>query len=66
MRTSVVFHECDPLDFHRAGNLTCEACGKEYSQHPYCGKSQLPTSMSSSTFPQYFIHVLCDGTHVKL
>jgi hypothetical protein len=41
-------------DFRRAGGgCICDACGKEYRQHPY-------------NDPWCFLHRLCDGTHVKL
>lgn len=65
LRGVVCLDGCD-MDFIRTGDLDCEACGKPYRKHPYCKQSELPESMTSSIRPEYYIHVLCDGRHVKL
>lgn len=48
------------------GRCKCPKCGLEHRLHPYCANSKLGPNQSSSTFPEYFLHVLCDGRHVKL
>lgn len=48
------------------GNVPCPICLLPYWKHPCCANSKLPESMSSSTIPEYFLHVLCTGLHVKL
>ena len=63
----VLHHECDVLNFYRTnGYMICKDCGQEYWKHPYCGNSELPESMRSSTRKEYFLHVLCNGEHIKL
>lgn len=53
-------------DFIRAGDLDCEKCKEPYRKHPYCRQSQLPESMRAGRWAEFYIHVLCDGRHVKL
>lgn len=53
-------------EWNRTSNVICYLCDKEYMQHPYCGQSELPESMRSSSYKEYYIHVLCNGKHVKL
>jgi hypothetical protein len=59
---------CGGADFFRAdGRCMCNLCGHVYSSHPYCVNSKLPDSMQSSELhPDYALHVLCNGNHVKL
>ncbi len=53
----------DAGDYYRAGHLViCDICKKEYWRHPYCGNSKLPEDMGEG----YFLHILCNGDHVKL
>jgi hypothetical protein len=41
-------------DFRRAGGgCICSICGKEYREHPH-------------NDPWFWLHKLCDGSHVKL
>ena len=58
---------CDPdcrTDIVRAsGDVECEQCANPYRDHSYCAGSEL---RDTGFYPQYFLHVLCDGTHVKL
>ena len=42
----------------RAGNCTCQECGKLYSEHPYVEESWFED--------HFFLHILCDETIVKL
>ena len=50
-------------DFFRAnGNCICLICGKEYSKHPFDYEFLADESLGS--YP--FLHILCDGTRVKL
>lgn len=59
--------EGEQVDFTRAsGDCVCATCGKLYYDHPRCKNSSLPEQLSSSTFPEYLLRVLCDGRHVKL
>jgi hypothetical protein len=59
---------CDGVEtFIRAGgDCVCARCGKDYYHHPSCAQSELPEHMSSSGYREFILHVLCDGTHVKL
>jgi hypothetical protein len=51
-----------PLQFIRAsGDCSC-SCGKLYYDHPYCAASYAGDEHDGV----YVLHVLCDGTHVKL
>ena len=55
------------VDFIRAGgDCVCSACHKLYYDHPNCKNSEVHKRMRSSSFPEYVLRVLCDGTHVKL
>lgn len=58
---------CDGnLTFVRAfGDAACDSCGKEYWRHPYCGNSRVGYPYEFAR-PEYVLHVLCDGLHVKL
>ena len=58
----VIEHKCDLKSIRRSGNLICSFCNLEYGRHPYCGNSKLPEDMGEG----YFLHVLCNGEHVKL
>lgn len=60
--------DCNREEFFRAeGTCICPTCGKPYSGHPFCAKSELPESMqSSATFREYSLNVLCNGDHVHL
>jgi len=52
-------NNCDGNEnFIRTGNLICKDCGKKYSEHPYCSNSKFKDN--------YYLYVLCDGTHIKL
>lgn len=51
--------ECRADCIRASGDVECEQCSKLYRDHPYCAGSRLPDN-------HYFLHVLCDGTHVKL
>ena len=54
-------------DFQRAnGDCVCPTCKRSYYDHPYCQNSELAEQLRSSSFPEYILHVLCDGRHVKL
>lgn len=58
---------CDTANMVRIdGRYICPVCELPPRKHPYCKGSPLPESMCSSSFPEYFLHVLCDGRHVKL
>ncbi len=59
-------HLCGILAAERTGTDMVCTCGIPYRQHPHCAHSRLPESMSGSLRPEYFLHVLCDGRHVKL
>jgi hypothetical protein len=62
----VLNHDCDG-DFYRTeGDMICKDCGKEYWRHPYCGNSEYGESMTASFYKQYYLHVLCNGEHIKL
>ncbi len=53
-------HECEVGDDTRADHLmTCEHCTLEYWRHPYCSNQ-----LDWEGLP--FLHVLCNGDHVKL
>ena len=55
---------CDNSNFERtSGKLICLSCNKKYWQHPYCAQA---VSEECHGFNSYFVHVLCDGRHVKL
>lgn len=64
----VLFHECDgPTSFYRAsGNVICDVCNQPYYKHHYCSNSKIPEDMNASSWPMYYLHVLCNGEHVKL
>jgi len=57
--------ECDGwISLIRAsGNCECKICGRLYYAHPWCRWSQIQTAACRL---EYALHVLCDGTHVKL
>ena len=45
-----------------SGDMTCEKCERPYRQHPYCsGQVTYATGV-----PEYFLHVDCEGRHLKL
>ena len=44
--------------FRASGDCICETCGKEYWRHPF--------SKHRSWQDEPFLHVLCDGSLVKL
>jgi hypothetical protein len=49
------------IPFRRAdGRTVCKDCGKEYLEHP------METIVLSAIDNQPFLHVLCDGSRVKL
>ncbi len=53
---------CDELCVRASGDVICEECGKPYRLHPYCrGQVTMMTGV-----PEYFLHVGCDGRHLKL
>lgn len=53
---------CQELCVRASGDVVCEACQKPYRLHPYCrGQVTMMTGV-----PEYFLHVHCDGTHLKL
>jgi hypothetical protein len=61
----IIYHsDCDGNEtFIRAsGKCVCE-CGKFYWQHPYCSNSKFIDDLGRD---DYYLHILCDGTHVKL
>lgn len=45
------------------GACLCPKCRLPHADHPYCANSELKTGESP---PAYYLHVLCDGQHVKL
>lgn len=45
------------------GRCLCPDCGQEYYRHPYCSNSRFE---DGAGFVCYYLHVLCDGSHVKL
>lgn len=62
----VAEHLCGILAAERTGtDMVCK-CGIPYRQHPYCANSKLGPERSSSVRPEYFLHVICGGRHVKL
>ncbi len=62
----VAEHVCGILAAARVGNgMTCK-CGIAYRLHPYCVNSQFRAELASSTRPEYFLHVVCGGRHMKL
>lgn len=65
MIKNIINHsDCDGNDtFLRTGNLVCPICDKQYSKHPYCSNSKYIDSLGRD---EYYLHVLCNGTHVKL
>ncbi len=59
-------HLCGILTAERTGtDMVCK-CGIPYRLHPHCANSKLPESMASLSRPEYFLHVICNGRHVKL
>jgi len=55
---------CDNYDFvHASGDCICLICMQPYWKHSYCAQSQ---NESCYIFGEFFLHVLCDGQHVKL
>lgn len=48
-----------------SGECVCAACGKQYWQHP---RSENPAFMTTDALGHEYswVHVLCDGTAVKL
>jgi hypothetical protein len=59
--------DIDP-DFRRADqHCVCDQCGKEYWQHPYDTRYPIAPSMwVHADRPEYILHLLCDGSLVKL
>lgn len=55
---------CETDCVRASGEVICDRCGNPYRKHRYCVQSELPRN--GSRYPSYFLHVLCDGTHVKL
>lgn len=47
----------------RTEDMKCAVCDKLYSRHPYCVESK---AVYGGEVMYYYIHVLCDGRHVKL
>ncbi len=45
-----------------SGTMLCRECGKCYYDHPYCRGQRMAESMGGSVF----LHVACDGRHLKL
>lgn len=59
--------KCGVVGATRASDdCLCGGCGLAYRLHPHCANSKLGPALSSSVQPEYFLHVLCDGRHVKL
>jgi len=61
-----IYHsDCDGNEaFIRAGGeCVCKICGKYYWEHPYCSNSRFTDGLDRDS---YYLHVLCDGVHVKL
>ena len=54
--------DCEAELFRVDGRMLCGTCKKPYYDHPYC-KGQVSTIGGD---PYYFIHVACDGRHLKL
>ena len=55
---------CDNLDARRtSGDCICLQCNKRYWEHPYCAQA---VNEGCYGFNSYFLHVLCNGEHVKL
>jgi hypothetical protein len=52
------FYRCD-------GGMRCTTCGLRYYDHPFCKNSAHPSTLSDSSFPEYALHVLCNGDHIK-
>ncbi len=53
---------CDEQLVRASGDVLCEPCGKPYRLHPYCrGQVTMMTGV-----PEYFLHVDCEGRHLKL
>jgi hypothetical protein len=48
------------------GDCACPKCGLAYRLHPHCANSRLSDAMAASTRPEFYLHVLCNGDHVKL
>ncbi len=62
MRLKVVGCFCN-LNFYRAsGDVICQVCKLEYWKHPYCSNSRTSEDLGGN----YFLHILCNGEHVKL
>ncbi len=53
---------CTELCVRVSGNVICETCKLPYWRHPYC-RGQL-TTITGEAMP--FLHVGCDGRHLKL
>lgn len=49
-----------------AGDVLCLVCKKEYWRHPCCANSRMPPQYEFAGRPEYILHVICDGLHVKL
>ena len=53
---------CEALCIRVSGEAICEVCHQPYRKHPYCrGQVTMMTGV-----PEYFLHVHCDGSHLKL
>jgi len=51
-------------DWYRAGgDCECSVCGKLYYDHPYCAQFK---NENGGAYDSYYMHVLCNGDHVKL
>jgi hypothetical protein len=53
---------CTKESIRASGDVICADCQQPYWKHPYC--RGCVTTMTGE--PEYFIHVSCDGTHLKL
>jgi hypothetical protein len=51
---------CNADMIRAAGDVACEACGLSYRKHPRC------RGHYDRSGEYYWLHVLCDGLHVKL
>jgi hypothetical protein len=53
--------ECSRQLVRASGDAICSMCNKPYRKHPYC-RGCISTISGE---PEYFIHVACDGLHLK-
>lgn len=53
---------CEADMVRASGDVICDSCQEPYRKHPYCRGHV--TMMTGE--PEYYLHVACDGRHLKL